>query len=118
VRTLVFFTALTFGLPAAAQLAVLNEARLPSYSPSRCLHRYRTLRTCAPPPSATAESTVLSFGPAVLFPNAGETNYRDARPYLAFFCRLELRIEEQTHFPVRFRLGEVRGWQQSLSKRE
>ena len=45
-------------------------------------------------------------------------DYEAAKPYLAFFCRLELNIEEATRFPVRFRLGEVRSWQQELSKRD
>ena len=45
-------------------------------------------------------------------------DFNATKPYLAFFCRLELNIEEATRFPVRFRLGEVRGWQQELSKRE
>ena len=40
------------------------------------------------------------------------------KPHLAFFCRLELDIEEATRFPVRFRLGEVRSWQQEISKRD
>ena len=47
-----------------------------------------------------------------------EFDYAAVRPHLAFFCRLELRIEEETQFPVRFRLGEVRGWQQELTKRD
>ncbi len=45
-------------------------------------------------------------------------NFAAAKPYLAFFCRLELQLEQATRFPVRFRLGEVRGWQQELSKRD
>ena len=45
-------------------------------------------------------------------------DYERSKPYLAFFCRLELNIEEATRFPVRFRLGEVRSWQQELTKRE
>ncbi|THH41919.1 hypothetical protein [Neolewinella litorea] len=45
-------------------------------------------------------------------------DFAAARPYLAFFCRLELDIEEATRFPVRFRLGEVRGWQQELTRRD
>ena len=45
-------------------------------------------------------------------------DYAQSKPYLAFFCRLELNIEEATRFPVRFRLGEVRTWQQELSKRD
>lgn len=49
---------------------------------------------------------------------AAPFRYADTKPYLAFFCRLELDIEEATKFPVRFRLGEVRSWQQELSKRE
>ena len=51
---------------------------------------------------------------------SGDTgfDYAAVKPHLAFFCRLELRIEEETQFPVRFRLGEVRGWQQELSKRD
>ena len=47
-----------------------------------------------------------------------EFDYASVKPHLAFFCRLELRIEEETRFPVRFRLGEVRGWQQELTKRD
>ena len=45
-------------------------------------------------------------------------DYASVKPHLAFFCRLELRIEEETRIPVRFRLGEVRGWQQELTKRD
>ncbi len=45
-------------------------------------------------------------------------NFAETKPYLAFFCRLELNIEEATRFPVWFRLGEVRTWQQELSKRD
>jgi hypothetical protein len=41
-----------------------------------------------------------------------------AKPHLAFFCRLELNIEKATRFPAKFRLGEVRSWQQELTKRE
>jgi hypothetical protein len=51
-------------------------------------------------------------------PRSTAFDYAKARPHLAFFCRLELNIEAATSFPVRFRLGEVRSWQQSLSKRE
>ena len=49
---------------------------------------------------------------------ASTFNFAEAKPHLAFFCRLELNIEEATHFPVRFRLGEVRTWQQELTKRD
>lgn len=45
-------------------------------------------------------------------------DFSAAKPHLAFFCRLELNIEEATRFPVRFRLGEVRTWQQELTKRD
>lgn len=45
-------------------------------------------------------------------------DFTAAKPYLAFFCRLELDIEAATNFPVRFRLGEVRTWQQELTKRD
>ncbi|MCP9235586.1 hypothetical protein [Lewinella sp. JB7] len=45
-------------------------------------------------------------------------DFTSTKPYLAFFCRLELQLEEATRFPVRFRLGEVRTWQQELTKRE
>ncbi|PHK99963.1 hypothetical protein CGL56_02640 [Neolewinella marina] len=45
-------------------------------------------------------------------------DFAATKPYLAFFCRLELNIEEATRFPVRFRLGEVRGWQQELGRRD
>ncbi|PPK85996.1 hypothetical protein CLV84_2913 [Neolewinella xylanilytica] len=45
-------------------------------------------------------------------------DFSATKPHLAFFCRLELDIEEATKFPVRFRLGEVRGWQQELTKRD
>ena len=45
-------------------------------------------------------------------------DFTKAKPHLAFFCRLELDIEQATRFPVRFRLGEVRTWQQELTKRD
>ena len=45
-------------------------------------------------------------------------DYDQSKPYLAFFCRLELNLEQATRIPVRFRLGEVRSWQQELSKRD
>ncbi|MBB4078360.1 hypothetical protein GGR28_000973 [Lewinella aquimaris] len=50
--------------------------------------------------------------------NAPRFDFASAKPYLAFFCRFELHIEEATRFPVRFRLGEVRTWQQELTKRD
>ncbi|WP_116124832.1 hypothetical protein [Lewinella sp. IMCC34183] len=49
---------------------------------------------------------------------SSDFDFASTKPYLAFFCRLELNIEAATHFPVRFRLGEVRGWQQELTKRD
>ena len=65
--------------------------------------------TCgpAPLPVATAQP-----------PQPQVFDFAAAKPHLAFFCRLELNIEEATRFPVRFRLGEVRTWQQELSKRD
>ncbi|CAH0999895.1 hypothetical protein LEM8419_01155 [Neolewinella maritima] len=45
-------------------------------------------------------------------------DFSRTKPHLAFFCRLELDIEDATRFPVRFRLGEVRTWQQELTKRD
>ena len=56
--------------------------------------------------------------PAATPPQPTAFDFSAAKPHLAFFCRLELDIEEATRFPVRFRLGEVRTWQQELSKRD
>ena len=64
--------------------------------------------TCAPPPYLLSEALPAPRG----------FDFAAAKPYLAFFCRLELDIEAATKFPVRFRLGEVRTWQQELSKRD
>ena len=79
--------------------------------------------TVAQGESLSSRNSLFSRAPA---PFAfGETsvaptpfNYGASKPYLAFFCRLELHIEEATRFPVRFRLGEVRSWQQELTKRD
>ena len=73
------------------------------------------------PITATLSDRLPTRGPAplalsVLRPAAFD--FGTAKPHLAFFCRLELHIEEATRFPVRFRLGEVRTWQQELTKRD
>ena len=73
-----------------------------------------------PSPSFDLPST---RGPAPILAGESEPRIRpfdfaQTKPHLAFFCRLELNIEEATRFPVRFRLGEVRTWQQELTKRD
>ena len=60
----------------------------------------------------------MPYAVPVATPVSPAFDFAAAKPYLAFFCRLELDIEEATRMPVRFRLGEVRTWQQELSKRE
>ncbi len=85
----------------------LVTTRLPAVYPDSAPVAER-VGSCAPSPSA----------PYANLPVNQSFDFSAAKPYLAFFCRLELDIEEATRFPVRFRLGEVRTWQQDLSKRE
>ena len=73
------------------------------------------------PLTASFSDRLFTRGPApqemsALRPAAFD--FAAAKPHLAFFCRLELDIEAATRFPVRFRLGEVRTWQQELTKRD
>ncbi len=88
---------LTTGGGAGATALVLQPS--PSFDP---------LSTRGPAPLSTGRSE----------PQVQPFDFAQAKPHLAFFCRLELDIEQATRFPVRFRLGEVRTWQQELTKRE
>ena len=67
-------------------------------------------------PLGTRGRAPLSIGRSE--PQIQPFDFAQAKPHLAFFCRLELDIEQATRFPVRFRLGEVRTWQQELTKRD
>jgi hypothetical protein len=77
-----------------------------------------------PPPAVRQASHPVALRQAILLPSEDGTrvpaqfDFANAKPHLAFFCRLELDIEAATRFPVRFRLGEVTGWQQRLTKRD
>ena len=117
-RYLLLHAAMLFSLGASAQLrapvtAPLSQfaadagAKLPNLQAS--IHS-NLLGTRDP------ARDVMAFASPVSQP--APFAYGNAKPYLAFFCRLELDIEEATKFPVRFRLGEVRGWQQELRKRD
>ena len=94
-------------LPLHAQLTVGGAAgaNMLDVQTSSLLH---PLRTRGPAPRFVQQGV----------PEVEPFNFAQAKPHLAFFCRLELDIEQATRFPVRFRLGEVRTWQQELTKRD
>ena len=67
----------------------------------------------APPPLLALFSDVrLSSATAPTF------DFSVAKPHLAFFCRLEINEAAGGVIPVKFRLGEVRGWQQDIGRRD
>ena len=103
---LLLFVTLGF-LPLYAQLTVGGAAgaNMLDVQTSLLLH---SLRTRGPAPVFIEQGV----------PEVKPFDFATAKPYLAFFCRLELDIEQATRFPVRFRLGEVRTWQQELTKRD
>ena len=66
----------------------------------------------APPPLLALFSDV-----GLAIPTAPRFDFAATKPHLAFFCRLEINEAAGGAIPLKFRLGEVRGWQQEVGRR-
>lgn len=86
------------------QLPLLLPSAAPTVKISSYLHQPLALSTTT---SADTAPNLYS----VFQPKLGQNNQADGKPWgycpddLAFFCRLEVKLEKATAMPVRFRLG-------------